>query len=154
MSLRDQYIENRNYYGDSRVRAGERKKHSPIKGYDTSRMKAKVVFTSYDTDEEEEFELPIHFEVCPTCSGKGTHVNPSVDAGGLTAEDFAEDPDFAEEYMSGTYDVSCYECGGERVVPVIDRDRADPAILKRLDAYEADMAAYRAEVEAERRMGC
>ena len=57
------------------------------------------------------------FAVCPTCEGKGSHVNPSIDAHGLSSEDFAEDPDFAEDYFSGAYDVPCAECGGQRVVP-------------------------------------
>lgn len=50
--------------------------------------------------------------ICPACHGEGTCVNPNIDANGLTAEDFAEDPDFAEEYRSGTYDVSCAACNG------------------------------------------
>jgi hypothetical protein len=162
MSSRD-FIDRSNYLSDSRVRAGERSKDDPIKHIDTSRMLATVEIPDPDENEENENEnggftievqVPVKFEVCPTCEGKGTHVNPSVDAGGLTAEDFAEDPDFAEEYMSGTYDVGCYECKGERVVPVIDRERADPKVIEALDKQAEDRAQYRAEVEAERRMGC
>lgn len=47
------------------------------------------------------------------CEGEGTTVNPNIDAHGLTAEDFREDPDFAENYFSGTYDVPCRACGGK-----------------------------------------
>jgi hypothetical protein len=54
--------------------------------------------------------------VCPVCKGEGTTVNPNIDAHGLTAEDFREDPDFAEEYMSGAYDIVCNGCVGMRVV--------------------------------------
>lgn len=50
--------------------------------------------------------------ICPACKGEGTCVNPNIDANGLTAEDFAEDPDFAESYMDGLYDVTCGACGG------------------------------------------
>lgn len=50
--------------------------------------------------------------ICPACDGEGETVNPSIDAGGLSAEDFAEDPDFAEDYRSGVYDVCCAACGG------------------------------------------
>lgn len=57
------------------------------------------------------------FAVCPTCEGRGSHVNPGIDAEGLSAEDFAEDPDFEESYFRGDYDVPCAECGGARVVP-------------------------------------
>jgi hypothetical protein len=157
MSSRD-HIDRMNYYSDSRVRAGERSRHSPIKGVNTNTMKATVVIEEEDEESgdmvEVEHELPVTFEVCPTCEGRGKHVNPSVDAGGLSAEDFYEDPDFAESYMEGHYDVTCYECGGNRVVPVINRDRCDPEILKKLDDREEADAQYRREVEAERRFGC
>ena len=58
------------------------------------------------------------WEVCGTCEGRGKHVNPSIDAHGLTREDFDEDPDFAESYFRGDYDMPCNECHGRRVVPV------------------------------------
>lgn len=54
--------------------------------------------------------------VCPVCDGEGTTVNPNIDAHGLTREDFAEDPDFAEDYSSGVYDITCAGCNGMRVV--------------------------------------
>lgn len=50
--------------------------------------------------------------ICPACSGEGSCVNPNIDANGLTREDFDDDPDFAEDYMSGVYDVRCGACGG------------------------------------------
>ena len=67
--------------------------------------------------ETEEKWITVKFEVCPTCQGKGTHVDPNVDAGGLTQEDF-DDPDFKEDYLSGRFNVSCNHCNGMRVVPV------------------------------------
>jgi hypothetical protein len=54
--------------------------------------------------------------VCPVCRGEGKVVNPSIDCNGLSASDFREDPDFAEAYWSGDYDVACAGCRGERVV--------------------------------------
>lgn len=53
------------------------------------------------------------------CRGRGKHVNPAIDCGGIPASDFAEDPDFAESYFRGHYDVPCAACGGRRVVPEI-----------------------------------
>ena len=104
-----------------------------------------VTFEHYDQD----IEMPVAFEVCPTCKGKGVHVNPSIDSHGLTAEDFADDPEFAIDYKRGVYDVSCYGCRGRRVVPVPIR-----ASHRRLIEYhrraEWQMAA---EEAAERRMG-
>lgn len=54
--------------------------------------------------------------VCPVCDGEGKTVNPDIDSNGLTAEDFRDDPDFAEDYMSGAYDIQCRACKGLRVV--------------------------------------
>lgn len=140
-----------NYYDDYRVRAGEEGKW-----YDSlDEAKKLAVVTVYDpeTDEEREESVPFKYEVCSICDGSGSHVNPSIDCNGLTAEDFYEDPDFAESYMDGCYDVPCYGCGGNRVEPVIDEDRADPEVLKLLhDKAEADREYY-ATVRAERRMG-
>lgn len=50
--------------------------------------------------------------ICPACRGEGSCVNPNIDANGLTAEDFAEDPDFREDYFSGRYDQTCAACRG------------------------------------------
>ena len=101
-------------------------------------------------------ELPKKKIVCPTCGGEGKHVNPSIDAHGLSREDFDEDPDFARDYMSGVYDVPCYECRGNNVVDVLDEEALkhfDPELFKEwrewLDsAYETE-AIY----ASERRMG-
>lgn len=81
-------------------------------------------------DCDEEHELPTRYEVCPLCQGKGTHVNPGIDAHGLTAEDFYEDPDFAEDYFRGRYDQICNECHGERVVEVVDREHCPADLTK------------------------
>lgn len=55
------------------------------------------------------------FEVCSQCEGSGVVVNPNIDCCGLTEEDFYEDPDFAEDYLSGRFDVACPRCDGLRV---------------------------------------
>jgi hypothetical protein len=54
--------------------------------------------------------------LCPVCEGEGSTVNPSIDAHGLSYEDFREDPDFATDYCSGAYDQTCAACNGQRVV--------------------------------------
>lgn len=101
----------------------------------------------------EDVEIPVVYEVCGTCEGKGTHVNPSIDSNGLSAEDFADDPDFAEDYFSGRYDQPCNECGGQRVVPAIDVDRAGSELTKIAHDWIESYYAYQRECEAERRMG-
>jgi len=142
-------MEQRNYDNDPRVRAGE--EGSWYERFDEKRMVATIL--TYDDDEEEvSVEVPVRFVVCPTCDGKGSHVNPSIDAGGLSAEDFYDDPDFAEDYTSGVYDVSCYECGGKRVAPEIAEDRlseeqkaAVESMYERLRWEAEDRAVQRAE---------
>lgn len=101
-----------------------------------------------------EFTLPCKFEVCAICDGRGRHTDPNIDASGLTYDDFADDPDFAEEYHGGAYDVACYGCGGERVEPVVDRDAADPVVLAIYDEMVRGHIDYQRECAAERRMGC
>lgn len=145
-----------NYYSDHRVRAGERRKDSPFVSVDFSRMRAVVKVEGIDDEDrdfEETHEVPVVFAVCPTCEGRGRHVKPSIDAGGLSAEDFDEDPDFRESYMSGMYDVTCYECRGEKVVPRMDEEQVKPEILKAIEERARLDAMYRAERDAERRMG-
>lgn len=86
-------------------------------------MEMEITIHSYDRDEDLEVSIPAKYEVCSRCDGRGTHVNPSIDGNGLTQSDFADDPDFAEDYFAGRYDVQCYECRGLRVVPVPDESK-------------------------------
>lgn len=70
-------------------------------------------------------EFPAKFAVCSRCEGKGSHINPSIDGHGITAEEWDRDWDdeSRENYFSGVYDVTCGECKGLRVVPVVDEER-------------------------------
>ncbi len=98
--------------------------------------------------------LPTTWVVCPTCSGRGSHVNPAIDCNGLTAEDFAADPDFAEEYFSGSYDQVCNRCAGRTTVREIDYARLTDEQRAQLDAEAEADAAMEAERLAEIRFGC
>jgi hypothetical protein len=145
-----QIIEDLSYYSDHRVTA-QSKWYSHI---DEKRMVVTISDVLRDIlDDEginyESTEVAFVWDVCSTCAGSGSHVNPSIDSHGLTAEDFHEDPDFAESYCRGDYDVPCYDCNGRRVVPVV----SDPEILKALDDYFCAVAEMRAERLAELRMG-
>lgn len=101
-----------------------------------------------------EVKLPFRWTVCPICRGNGTHVNPSIDAGGLSAEDFAEDPDFAEDYMSGMYDQTCNKCEGKRVVRTVDLKALPNDVRKAYVKHLREEAEYSAMVRAERARGC
>jgi hypothetical protein len=96
------------------------------------------------------FDVQTKFEVCGQCSGSGSMVNPAVDAGGLSQEDFDEDPDFREDYFSGRYDVQCSQCKGQRVVPSLTFPKA---IQEAIESFGTDAWDSAAECAAERAMG-
>jgi hypothetical protein len=105
------------------------------KKFDPQKMVATILrYTEDDSGDEveEEIEIPCVFSVCGTCEGRGSHVNPSIDSNGITEEEFARDwdQDEIEGYFSGVYDVQCYECEGQRVVPVPDDDHLTPELKK------------------------
>lgn len=105
--------------------------------------------------DEDENAVTVHcaFVVCPTCDGKGSYVNPSIDAGGLTEEDRLDwTPEDEEDYFSGAFDVECASCQGKRVVPS-PVEWTDPAILALLASREEDARQYAEECAAERRNG-
>lgn len=105
-------------------------------------------------DPGETMEIPFRWAVCGVCDGRGKHVNPSIDCGGLTREDFDDDPDFAEAYHGGRYDVTCGECRGRRVVPELDPHTEDErAAVRALDAQARDDADYERACRMERAMG-
>lgn len=75
----------------------------------------------FKADVEATFEHAVNgLVVCPICEGTGTYVNPAIDSQGLSAEDFNEDPDFAEDYRRGVYDVGCKCCIGRNVVTKLE----------------------------------
>lgn len=106
-----------------------------------------IDFPDPDPESEAEWSLRIaaKYEVCDTCNGKGTTVNPSIDAHGITSEEFDEDPDFAESYFRGDYDVSCRECGGKRVVLVPDEENNPADLLEKYNQYLEDKYNYARE---------
>ena len=96
-------------------------------------------------NEEIEHELPAKHAVCSRCDGYGTHLNPSIGQHAFTPEEFNEsfsEPEEREEYFKrgGIYDVACEECGGARVVLVVDVKATKAAglgpILKQWRAQE------------------
>jgi len=144
------------YYDDCRVRAG---RDAERRNFDQTRMvlTVEVGNPKYEMTEDEtepefiELVLPAKYEVCQTCCGKGSHVNPSIDCDGITGDDFAEDPDFAESYFEGHYDVTCYDCGGLRVVPVVDEDRAPKEALALYEKHQKEIHEADAEARSEAR---
>jgi len=102
---------------------------------------------------ETEHQLPTKWKVCSVCNGEGKHVNPSIDCDGISAEQFHDDPDFHDEYMSGTYDVTCYRCKGRTTEQVVDWDQVPATVRAAYDDEQQLLAQDRAMEAAERRAG-
>ena len=136
------YIDNLNYENDFRVRGAGLAKDVPLT-------------LTYEDDDGELIiaVVPHRWEVCDVCEGKGTHVNPSIDAGGLSA-DMEQDFEFMDDYRSGLYDVVCQTCQGRTTIPVIDESRADPNVLRLNRAHRQSERDDAAVLRAERAMGC
>jgi hypothetical protein len=105
--------------------------------------------------------LPCVMVDCPTCRGTGSHVNPSIDCGGISSEQFDRDPDFEDAYFSGAYDVTCYGCNGRKQQPEVHVEALcaeDRAAYETWSKWQDELAeeewAYEAERAAEIRMGC
>jgi len=160
-SYQDRMMEERNYMMDSRTNATD-----AWEGFDPGSNTIEVSWTRYLDDdemtqiegteewvEEEEvtLRLPAIFELCDLCSGSGSVVNPSQDASGLSEEDFERDPDFEEEYKSGRYDITCPQCRGKRVIPVINYEGLSVEQKKKFDDYQREQAEAAADAESDRR---
>ena len=111
--------------------------------------------TVNDDGDEVTHRLPSVLTVCPCCRGTGSIVNPSIDGHGIGAEEWENEwsEEEREGYFRGVYDISCPECHGNNVVPVVDEARADPVLLKAYHEHLRDEAVYRRECESERRYG-
>lgn len=136
LASRRAIMDNWNYMNDPRTNAS-----SAYKGYNPRNRTLTIEWTDYNENGEEIEEsltLPAHMEVCDLCRGTGSHANPSVDAGGISREDFDEDPDFEEEYFSGTYDVPCAQCVGKNVVPVVSENLLSKKQLEKYNKYIED----------------
>ena len=103
-----------------------------------------------DDEVYEERKVKFEWVICDTCNGKGQHVNPSIDSGGISADEFYDDPDFRESYFEGHYDTTCFECGGRRVVPVTTDEVATNAIAQ----WEQDQWDSYDECRYKQMMGC
>ena len=102
-------------------------------------------------DDGSEEPLPMKWALCPVCDGKGTHVNPSIDAGGLNVADLTM-ADMVD-YMGGLHDQQCNRCKGRTTVPVVDEKACDPLLLAMYRRQRQDEADMRAETLAEIRAG-
>ena len=126
--------------------------------FDAHRDGWDVIYAQVDDDGNEGEDhagfVAAAYEVCGTCRGKGTHVNPAIDGQGITESDWADwDPDERAGYFRGDYDVTCDGCKGQRVVAIVELPRPhgqpDP-LATALAGYFRDVAASRVESDRER----
>ncbi len=99
--------------------------------------------------------LPSKFVVCWRCRGTGVHDHEAF-SNGISPEEFADDPDFKEDYFSGVYDVTCTECAGRRVLAEVERaylTDEQKKFMKCWDDAEQAEADYQSMCKAERDMG-
>ena len=61
--------------------------------------------------------------LCEECDGTGRVLCDGLRGHAFSSEELFEDPDFAEGYFGGDYDVKCDECHGEKVVVGPDEER-------------------------------
>lgn len=105
------------------------------------------------TDEEgDEIQhvLPGKYEICPRCEGAGKHDHPAF-ANGFTGEELRDDPDFAEEYRIGRYDVPCEKCHGKRVI-VVPAENLTADQKKALKEYHEVLREMAADDRSERHL--
>jgi len=104
-------------------------------------------------------QIPVSgkWKICPTCEGEGTYVNPSIDAGGISMDEFGKwSAEEQERYFSGFYDVTCSSCSGEGKVRAYEFGKTifSDWAFKKYNAYLAECARCAEERAWEKRMGC
>lgn len=117
---------------------------------------ATLGYTDADLDEVDDdatVSVPTVWACCPTCDGRGTHVNPAIDACGLTDADFNDDPEFRTAYFGGRFDVPCYDCGGHKSVPEPDTRLCVPWLADYVGHAQREATHAAWESATERAMG-
>ena len=116
--------------------------------------------TIYNDGEECVIEVPARWEICRTCDGEGTMVNPAIDGNGITASEWAEwEEEERHMYCSGGYDIRCNECDGSGKRLVVNHEQFNSQQPKEYALWaesEREEADYRSicdsEAKWERRM--
>ena len=118
------------------LNAGSRPKGTPVP----------AAITLID-ENAQEVQAPAQWVVCPRCQGEGTH---DAWTGGMTVAEMNErGPEFLEDYAAGMYAVACAECGGKRVIAVLDQARATVEQQRLYDEAQQEQAEERATRRAE-----
>lgn len=82
------------------------------------------------TYDGEQLSCRAKWKICYRCGGSGL-TDPPEFVSGFSADEFADDRDFSEEYMQGPSDVPCQECDGRGSVLVPDpEDSHSEAVME------------------------
>ena len=100
---------------------------------DTSIIWEKDGQSCWETKDETLYEFSQCWAVCPNCNGEGTTVNAAFDGMSLSEIDPSDADDFAENLLSGVYDVACAACEGRTTVKACDLSILSP---DHLEEYE------------------
>lgn len=115
-----------------------------------------IEFTYEDDDGEEvSVLLPGSHEVCSGCGGHGRHTSRNIDGNGITSDEWEQwGEEEREMYLTGGYDVTCEECGGEKVVVAVNEEALEnraPELFKLYRGYcEGEAEMYREKRMRER----
>ena len=156
-------LERMNYYSDPRVISAMTDSCFSVK--QIGRHHVLVEFDEYiwetlqsedlvpEEDDSMQLELPGKWAICHQCEGSGRMVNPSIDCGGITQDEWYDwDEDDREGYFSGRYDVSCSVAGcqdGKVFSPVFP-----PLIAQEIEDREREAADDARQRAMELRYGC
>lgn len=99
--------------------------------------------TLSDDEGDEDLVVPAKWVICDDCRGEGVRALHGM---AISAQEFNEDPDFAEAYFGGEYDTPCGACSGSGKLQVVDRDAVAPELLARVDAILEAEAQYQSEM--------
>ena len=181
MLTREQMMENRNYWNDSRtinsmithdsffikeskteidlnwVQAKwlEHTEGDYVEG--TEKIEYGKWLMSMNVDTSKQVRCISRYELCYQCEGSGTMVNPSIDCKGLSSEDFERDHDFRDNYMSGVYNITCSTCHGKKELRIQEYETENPLYNwcnERLAEHYEFEYEFAREIAAERAMGC
>lgn len=111
---------------------------------DTSIIWEKDGQSCWETKDETLYEFSQCWAVCPNCNGEGTTVNAAFDGMSLSEIDPSDGDDFAENLLSGVYDVACDACEGRTTVRACDLSILSP---DHLEEYETAVFNYRRDAE-------
>lgn len=130
----------------------------PEKYYDHCEDEEQECLIDRLTKKDGYIHLPFNFEVCSSCGGTGSYVDPNIDSNGITSEEFENDWSYEdrENYFSGMYNITCEECNGARVVPEIEFDyltQDEKKFVKLLDEIRNDAYEEARQDWKERQMG-